>query len=114
MTSWAFDPENNSGTLVVEGDMTINHIRDLKDRLVEAFDSAEQVTVDVSAATAIDVAGIQLLCACRRFSTGRGKRMCLQLGENVQFAEFLDEVGFARDFICSHDDVGECSCASAG
>jgi anti-anti-sigma regulatory factor len=112
MTNWSFDPENNSGTLLFEGDMTINHIGELKDRLVEALDSAEQVTVDVSAATAIDVAGLQLLCACHRSSTERGKRMCLRIGGNVQFSQFLDETGFAQDFICNHDDVNEDHCNS--
>jgi anti-anti-sigma regulatory factor len=108
MTTWVFDPENNSGTLSVECDMTINHIGDLKDRLVEAFASAERVTVDVSLAADIDVAGVQLLCACHRFSSRRGKKMCLRLGENTRFAEFLDEVGFAQDFICNHGDANEC------
>ena len=108
MTNWSFDAENDAGTLLVEGDMTINHIGDLKKRLVEAFDSAERETVDVSSATAVDVAGIQLLCACHRFSSGRGKKMCLRLGENAKFAQFLDEVGFTKDFICNHGDANEC------
>ena len=108
MTNWSFDSVNNSGTLLIEGDMTINHIGDLKDRLVEAFAHAQQVTVDVSAATAVDVAGVQLLCACRRFSTARGKKMCLRIGGNTRFAQFLDEVGFARDFICDHGKASEC------
>ncbi|RLB61484.1 MAG: sulfate transporter [Deltaproteobacteria bacterium] len=103
MTTWSFDPENNSGVLSVEGDMTINFISVLKDRLLEAFDSAEQVTVDVSATTAVDVAGIQLLSACQRFSTGRGKKMSLLFGNNTQFTEFLDEVGFGQDFVCGID-----------
>ena len=108
MTSWSFDAKSNSGTLLVEGDMTINHVGDLKDRLVEAFGSAQRVTVDVSSATAIDVAGVQLLCASRRFSIGRGKKMCLRLGENAQFSQFLEEVGFAQDFICNHGNADKC------
>ena len=108
MTNWSYDPDKNSGTLLVEGDMTINHISALKDRLVEAFESAEQVVVDVSATTAIDVSGVQLLCACHRFSSGRGKKMCLRLGGNAQFSHFLNEVGFAKDFICNHGDANEC------
>ena len=108
MTNWSFDSENNTGTLLVDGDMTINYIGDLKDRLVEAFDNAEQVTIDVSSATAVDVAGVQLLCACHRFSNGRGKKMCLRLGGNAQFSHFLNEVGFAKDFICNHGDANEC------
>lgn len=108
MTNWSYDPDNDSGTLSVDGDMTINHIGDLKERLVEAFESAEKVIVDVSAATAVDVAGLQLLCACHRFSSGRGKKMCLHLGENGGFSQFLDEVGFSQDFICKHDESNQC------
>lgn len=107
MTNWSFDPDSNSGTLMVDGDMTINNVGDLKSRLVDAFASAHQVTVDVSAATGIDVAGLQLLCACERFSSGRGQRMVLRIGDNVEFEQFLDEVGFSRDFICSHADASE-------
>lgn len=108
MTSWSFDSENNAGTLSVEGEMTINHIGDLKDRLVEAFGRAGRVTVDVSSTKVVDVAGVQLLCACHRFSEARGKKMCLRLGDNAPFAQFLDEVGFPRDFICNHGSAGEC------
>lgn len=104
MTSWSYDPENNSGTLLIEGDMTINHISTLKDSLIEAFESADQVVVDVSETNAVDVAGVQLLCACHRFSSGRGKKMCLRVGGNGEFLQFLDEVGFTQDFICDHDD----------
>lgn len=108
MTSWAFNADNNSGTLSVEGDMTIHNVAVLKDRLTEAFENAERVTVDVSSATAIDVAGLQLLCACHRYSNGRGKKMCLRLGDNDHFEQFLDEVGFIHDFICNHGNANEC------
>ena len=108
MTRWSLDAEHDCGTLLIDGDMTIHHIGDLKDRLVEAFENAKRVTVDVSAATSVDVAGVQLLYACHRFSTGRGKKMCLRLGNNDAFAQFLDEVGFAQDFICDHGHANHC------
>ena len=101
MTNWQYNPEEKSGVLAFEGEMTIHHVSDIKERLLEAFSDAEQVTLDVSATTSVDVAGIQLLCACLRFSNSRGKKMNLLLGENTMFSEFLDEVGFSRDFICT-------------
>lgn len=100
MKNWQYNPEDKSGVLAFDGDMTISHVSDIKECLLEAFSDAENVTVDVSATTSVDVAGIQLLCACLRFSKGRGKKMSLRLGENTIFSEFLDEVGFSRDFIC--------------
>lgn len=108
MTNWSIDVANKSGILIVEGDMTINHISDIRDRLIEAFASAERVIVDVSQTTAIDVAGVQLLCACHRFSVGCDKKMCLRLGGNTRFIQFLDEAGFARDFICDHGNASGC------
>jgi len=108
MTNWSYDPDNNSGTLLVEGDMTINHISALKDRLVEAFENAERVVVDVSSTTGFDVAGVQLLTACQRFSNSRGKKMCLRVGENGAFLQFLEDVGFSQEFICNHGDADHC------
>lgn len=112
MTNWSFDPECNAGTLAILGDLTIGQVAALKQSLVEAFANAGQVTVDVSSATAVDVAGVQLLCACHRFASGRGQQMCLRLGDNQSFLQFLDDVGFARDFICGHGNADQCLWAS--
>ncbi len=108
MTKWAFDPEQKSGILAIEGGLTIRSVGDLKQRLVEAFSEAEMVTVDVSTAEAVDVAGIQLLCACHRYSVGRGKEMSLYVGQNAVFESFIDETGFARNFVCSHGKDSHC------
>jgi len=112
MTNWSYDNGTNTGTLMLTGEVTIHHVSDLKISLVEAFDSAEQVTVDVSATTAVDVAGVQLLCACHRFSRSRSKKMCLRLGGNTRFANFLEDVGFPLGFICDHGENDKCIWAS--
>ena len=112
MTNWSYDNVTKTGTLMLAGELTIHHVRDLKSSLVEAFDNAEQVMVDVSATTAVDVAGVQLLCACHRFSRTRGKKMCLRLGGNTRFADFLEEVGFPLEFICNHGEKDQCVWAS--
>lgn len=108
MTNWSYNPDKNSGTLLVEGELTINHISALKDSLIEAFENAEQVVVDVSSTTGFDVAGIQLLTACQKFSDQRGKKMCLRVGGNEDFLHFLEDVGFSQDFICNHGDDDHC------
>ena len=108
MTNWKFDTDDNSGVLSVDGDMTIAHVAELKERLVEAFNDAETVTIDVSGSTALDVAGVQLLCACHSFSNKVGKSMQLVLGDNQVFATFLDEVGFSRSFVCNKGGEDDC------
>lgn len=104
MTEWKYDSEEKIGTLSVVGDMTINQVAGIKERLVKAFNDAEQVMVDLSATTSIDVAGVQLLCACHRFSCQYGKKMRLDLGDNDIVSAFLDEVGFSRSFVCDKGD----------
>lgn len=108
MTNWQYDSDEKKETLSFEGDMTIGHVAEIKERLVEAFANAEQVVVDVSAATAVDVAGVQLLCACHRFSCQHGKKMCIELGGNEMFSGFLDDVGFSRSFVCGDGSEKEC------
>ena len=77
MTNWSYNAATNSGTLTLQGELTIRSVGEIKHSLLEAFASAEQVTVDVSSTTDVDVAGVQLLCACQRSSTSRGKQMRL-------------------------------------
>ena len=104
MTNWSYDKATKNGTLILEGEVTIQNVEDLKNALVDAINSAKQVTVDVSSTTAVDVAGVQLLCAGHRFSTSCGKKMDLCIGDNKRFADFLEEVGFHLSFICNHDE----------
>jgi ABC-type transporter Mla MlaB component len=108
MTNWKYDTDDKSGVLSVDGDMTIAHVSELKERLVEAFSDAETVTVDVSGSNALDVAGVQLLCACHSFSKKTGKSMQLEVGDNHVFTSFLDEVGFSRNFVCNKGGEGDC------
>ena len=108
MTNWSYDDATKSGILTLQGELTISHVGEIRNALVEAFDSAERVTVDVSSTTDVDVAGVQLLFACRRTSTAHGKKVCLRLGDNKRFADFLEEIGFPPDFICNHGEQEMC------
>ena len=104
MTNWSYDAATDNGTLMLQGEVTIQHVGELKEALADAIEEATQVTVDVSSATAVDVAGVQLLCACHRFTMSCGRKMFLRIGNNKRFADFLDEAGFHLNFICDQDE----------
>ncbi len=108
MMNWTYDENSMSGTLVVDEDLTISNVAVLKEKIVDAFERADNVTIDVSTSMSVDVAGLQLLCACHRFSSSKGKKMCLQLKENERFLDFLEEVGFAKESFCAHGESDEC------
>ena len=108
MTNWSYDEATNNGILVLQGEVTIQDVGELQDALGDAMKNAKQVTVDVSSTTAVDVAGVQLLCACHRFSMSCDKKMFLRIGDNKPFADFLEEVGFHLNFICNHGEQDKC------
>ena len=106
MTNWSYDDATQAGTLTLQGGLTIRHVNELKTSLLEALDSAGQITIDVSSTTEADIAGVQLLYACRRLATSRGKQLYLRIGDNSRFTDFLEEAGFPKDFSCNHDEKG--------
>ena len=92
-TNWSYEEATDQGLLILQGEVTIQHVGDLKKALADAVRNAKLVTVDVSSTTAVDVAGVQLLCAGHRFSTSYGKKMHLWIADNKRFADFLAEYG---------------------
>lgn len=61
--------------LAVEGEMTIYRAAELKPALLEAVRTHDAPTLDLSAVTEFDSAGLQLLMVARREAAGLGKRV---------------------------------------
>jgi len=108
MADWQFNSETNSGTFHFEGGITIGHVAELKERLVEALNSADKITLDVSEVNAVDIAGVQLLCACHRYCREHGKTVSLANSGNAIVFDFLDGTGFSRNFGCNGNDEEMC------
>lgn len=106
--NWHAAPDDKSGVLVVAGEMTISHVSAVMVCLEQAICKVEQVTVDLSAMTEIDVAGVQLLCASHRYATSHGRQMLLRLGANEVFASFINSCGFSCVFICGQGSESAC------
>lgn len=100
MAQWNYDSEQNSGRLVIDGDLTIGDVAALKEQIIEAFAEAEAVTIDVSAIGEVDVAGVQLLCASHRYAAKLQQQMMLTVGDNQPFLTLTREAGLSRSFSC--------------
>ncbi len=74
------DQAGMAGAVVVwiEGKATIHGAAELKAALVEAFDGARKVVLDVSGVTEIDAAFLQLFCAAGKSAAAANK--VFQLG----------------------------------
>jgi anti-anti-sigma factor len=100
MTKWTYDAEQKAGELQILGDLTVAHASVLKDALLQAFEKAEQVAVNIKDVAEFDVAGLQLLCASHRFAADRGRRMSLLVHGNPSFLHLVSEAGFSQSLFC--------------
>lgn len=75
--SVADNRENGAGSLVLDGELTIQGAADLKALLLARLAKTGRLTVDLSAVTAIDLAAIQLLTAAARSAKARGGRLAI-------------------------------------
>ncbi|WP_298266660.1 STAS domain-containing protein [Geobacter sp.] len=96
--------EGGEGTLVLQlsGELTIPWAGEFRQALLDAFDRAASVVVDVENLDAVDITGLQLLCAAHRTSCARGKGFRLT-GEGSAFAEAAGLAGFTRHVGCARD-----------
>lgn len=100
MTQWTFDAEQQTGSLAIDGGLTIVQVGLLKEELLQGLAQAGQVIVDLAGTRDIDVAGLQLLCAARRQAEADGKTLLLS-GAGKPFDELAAAVGFVRGVQCS-------------
>lgn len=77
--------------LRVKGSLTIEHACTLRDLLVEAYDKADRLDIDVQGITAVDLACIQVFCAAYETFTQAGKHM----GLTAEPPEALNKALFA-------------------
>lgn len=92
----------------VGGAVTVQSVGELKESLLQALAGAEQLCLDLSGVTEIDLAGLQLLCAAHRSSLQHNKRFCISTGENDIIGTAGMEAGFQRHVGCSLDKDKTC------
>jgi ABC-type transporter Mla MlaB component len=95
-------------TLKVTGRLTIEQAAGFSEALQQALAACDDLEVDLSGITAIDLSGLQLLCASHRSAEGAGKRFRLQQGGNEIFHKVTDEAGFLRHTGCTNDNTHSC------
>jgi anti-anti-sigma regulatory factor len=94
--------------LKLTGEMTIGQATELKEVLLTALDEADELLVDLSAVSGIDLTGLQLLDASHRSAQARGKLFGISTGGNPVCQEAFGSAGFHRSTGCAADKNGTC------
>ncbi|MGZ4995289.1 MAG: STAS domain-containing protein [Methylobacter sp.] len=91
-------PENlPNGHLVIEDEVTIYTVMDLKEKLLSALATTEELELDMSGVSEIDGAGLQLLVMVKQAAAELGKVLRFT-GHSPVVLELLDLSGLAGFF----------------
>jgi len=86
-----------AAVLAVADDMTVYSARERKEELLSALTASTELELDLSAVTAIDVAGLQLLILLKREAAARGKTLRFS-NHSPAVVETIDFCGLAGLF----------------
>jgi ABC-type transporter Mla MlaB component len=102
------ETETGKATLRLTGELMAGDAKELHAFLVNVFEMAHIVEIDVSSTTDIDGACLQLFCASHRLATQCHKHIHLNREWSASFRETVTDLGLLRQSGCSFDATGEC------
>ena len=94
--------------LKLSGGLTIGEAARFREALTEALAAADDLQVDISGVTGVDITGLQLLCASHQSAEQIGKQFRLVGGDNQIFRKIAVDAGFQRHIGCSRDHSHSC------
>ncbi|QWR76635.1 STAS domain-containing protein [Candidatus Magnetomonas plexicatena] len=86
---------SKAGELALEGDLTLQNIKEVKDALLKAINKANAITLNLEGATDVDFSFLQLVRAAQKSCEIREKTLTL---ENVpsRYQDLSEQSGFVQ------------------
>ena len=102
------DVEQDATEMKLTDRLTIAEASSLKEEMLLNLGQSQTVTIDISQIEAVDVAGIQLLCACHRQAVQNGQTLQLHVGDNRPFLDLIALIGMERGQGCNPHNGQDC------
>lgn len=83
---------------MLDRELTLSTVGDARGRLMQAFDGAQLVEIDVSAVETCDLAGAQLLVAALKTAQQSGLRIAMAPGGNAALTRTLSRAGLTEAY----------------
>jgi anti-anti-sigma regulatory factor len=101
MLKTRIERSGETGSLVLEGEMIIDHAEELKTILLEALKNGGSLGIAMEHVNKVDLFGLQVLCSAHRFAIKEGKALML-IGERSEaLRDAIVTAGFGRTAACS-------------
>lgn len=98
---------DNKGKLVLAGDLTIQRVAGLRGALLGALQEVEQLTLDMTGVTEVDVPCLQLLCSAHRTFLGSGKNLEILDGGPEALLQAMNAAGYSSH-VCGANMAVNC------
>lgn len=92
----------------ISGEMTVINACRARDALLDVFSVEDKIRIDVHDITAIDLTGLQLLCAAHRAALAGSKSLVVTGGDNARFMTVARSAGLLRHVGCKRDEKKTC------
>ncbi len=96
------------GVVILDGDLTIDHAAGIKNILIQALESAKEVSIRLRDVTAADISCLQLLCSAHKTAVKSDKKITLDDGCSEIFRQTVADAGFSRSRECQQNPYGSC------
>ncbi len=88
--------DENTGRLVLTGEITISDARELKEVLLKAIDTADDLRVNMEGVMETDLSLLQLLCATHRAALRQGKQVKVEGKYPAAITRVVTDAGYFR------------------
>ena len=82
--------------VVLDGAVSIRNVEAMRQTLLDSFQEADALSLDIPAEQSVDLCGVQLIESARAFARAVGKTLTLERPATA-FAGVLDGAGFLTD-----------------
>ena len=95
--------DGQTSQIQICGRLAIDTAAELHVLLRSELETANRLTLDLSALETMDLTGIQLLCSACRTATSTGKRFDLSPPPSTAVRQLIVELGLQRYTTCKHN-----------
>jgi anti-anti-sigma regulatory factor len=92
---------SDSIVLLIRGELTIAGVTELREAILQGFDEAERLEIDVEEVSEIDFFALQMICSAHRTSVLRKKLLTWSGAKPTTVAQVIKKSGFSRHCGCN-------------
>lgn len=100
--------EEDRTRLCFDGELTVHNAAAIREGILQALGQSEEVEIDLEGVTAVDLAGLQLLCSAHRTAEAEGKTLLLESRSKSILREVRRASGFVLNRSCRHVQETDC------